>query len=151
MGQGAPWAAAAATALLLGGCSGTPFGEQLSRSFSAPAPGSSTTATPAKPATTTSATADKPVAAPPAAALPEPQPAKPVQAMPPAPYRITIQLPAADPSAPAEVVTEALRKAGVPFEVEMIERVSSSGTTTTQAPAPVQAPQPRPTTPTRRR
>ena len=57
--------------------------------------------------------------------------------MPPAPYRITIQLPTADPSAPAEVVTEALRKAGVPFEVEMIERVSANGTTT---PAPVPAP-----------
>jgi hypothetical protein len=39
------------------------------------------------------------------------------------PYRLTIRLPSADPSAPAEVVTEALRRAGVPFEVETIERV----------------------------
>jgi len=64
--------------------------------------------------------------------------------MPPAPYRITIQLPAADPSAPAEAVTEALRKAGVPFEVEMIERVSANGTAANQAPMPRPAPAPRP-------
>jgi hypothetical protein len=31
----------------------------------------------------------------------------------PAPYRVTIRLPLADPSAPAEVVTKALRAAGV--------------------------------------
>ena len=41
----------------------------------------------------------------------------------PHPYRITIKLSKADPSAPAEVVTEALRNAGVSFEVEMIERL----------------------------
>jgi hypothetical protein len=41
----------------------------------------------------------------------------------PAPYRVTIRLPQADPSAPAEVVTKALRAAGVPFEVETIERM----------------------------
>ncbi|HJN35477.1 MAG: hypothetical protein AB8E87_00990 [Prochlorococcus sp.] len=42
------------------------------------------------------------------------------------PYRIIIKLSGADPSAPAEAVTEALRKAGVLFEVETIERVKPS-------------------------
>ena len=41
----------------------------------------------------------------------------------PQPYRITIKLSKANPSAPAEVVTKALRAAGVSFEVEMIERI----------------------------
>tara|TARA_Y100001968_G_scaffold297034_1_gene305673 strand:+ start:234 stop:680 length:447 start_codon:yes stop_codon:yes gene_type:complete len=40
----------------------------------------------------------------------------------PQPYRIIIRLSGANPSAPAETVTEALRKAGVQFEVEKIER-----------------------------
>ncbi len=43
-----------------------------------------------------------------------------------APYRVTIKLPGADPSAPAEVVTRALRAAGVSFEVETIERIGAS-------------------------
>ena len=42
-----------------------------------------------------------------------------------APYRVTLKLPGADPSAPAEVVTRALRAAGVSFEVETIERIGS--------------------------
>ena len=42
----------------------------------------------------------------------------------PSPYRITIKLSGANPSAPAESVTKALRKAGVKFEVELIERVN---------------------------
>ena len=41
----------------------------------------------------------------------------------PFPYRVTLRLPQADPSAPAEAVTRALRAAGIPFEVETIERV----------------------------
>ena len=41
----------------------------------------------------------------------------------PVPYRITLKLPLADPAAPAESVTQALRAAGLRFEVEMIERV----------------------------
>jgi len=41
----------------------------------------------------------------------------------PFPYRVTLRLPRADPSAPAEAVTRALRAAGIPFEVETIERV----------------------------
>ena len=40
----------------------------------------------------------------------------------PQPYRIILRLSGANPSAPAETVTEALRKAGVKFEVEKIER-----------------------------
>ncbi len=42
------------------------------------------------------------------------------------PYRITIKLLRADPSAPAERVTNALRMAGINFEVERIERFESS-------------------------
>jgi hypothetical protein len=66
----------------------------------------------------------------------------------PAPYRVTIRLPQADPSAPAEVVTEALRAAGVPFEVETIERM---GVATTPAVPPVvpSGPQVRPAPPPR--
>ena len=40
----------------------------------------------------------------------------------PQPYRIILRLSDANPSAPAETVTEALRKAGIKFEVEKIER-----------------------------
>ena len=40
----------------------------------------------------------------------------------PQPYRIILKLSGANPSAPAETVTEALRQAGVQFEVEKIER-----------------------------
>ena len=40
----------------------------------------------------------------------------------PQPYRIILRLSGANPSAPAETVTEALRKADVQFEVEKIER-----------------------------
>ncbi len=40
----------------------------------------------------------------------------------PQPYRIILKLSGANPSAPAETVTSALRKAGVEFEVEKIER-----------------------------
>ena len=43
----------------------------------------------------------------------------------PQPYRIILRLSGANPSAPAETVTEALRKAGVQFEVEKIERFDS--------------------------
>ena len=43
----------------------------------------------------------------------------------PQPYRITIKLSGANPSAPAESVTKALRKAGISFLVEKIERVKT--------------------------
>jgi len=42
------------------------------------------------------------------------------------PYRIMIRLSAADPAAPAEGVTEALRRAGIGFEVETIEKLPVS-------------------------
>ena len=45
------------------------------------------------------------------------------QRLPKAPYRITIRLAGADPAAPAEAVTRALREADVGFVVERIERV----------------------------
>jgi len=70
-----------------------------------------------------------------------PKPAKPAAAS--AAYRITIKLPGADPSAPAEVVTEALRAAGVSFEVETIERMPSAGGAGTAAPTSSPAPAPR--------
>ena len=41
---------------------------------------------------------------------------------PPAPYRITIRLAGADPAAPAEAVTRALRQSEVVFSVERPER-----------------------------
>ena len=132
-------------ALALAGCSGTRFGDQLARSFSAPP---AQPAQPVSPAPNpTSATPASKTASPTAASPKKVEP-KPVEAKPPAvnpskpaPYRITIQLPSADPAAPAEAVTQALRAAGVSFEVEMIERVGAASTpaaapTVTPAPAP---------------
>lgn len=137
-------------ALALAGCSGTRFGDQLARSFSAPPAQPAKPVSPApNPATATPASkaAAPPTAAPtavsPKKAEPKPVEAKAAAVNPskPAPYRITIQLPSADPAAPAEAVTEALRAAGVSFEVEMIERVGAAATpaaapTVTPAPAP---------------
>jgi hypothetical protein len=65
-----------------------------------------------------------------AAAKPKP----PSVATAPSPYRVTIRLPQADPSAPAEGVTEALRTAGIPFEVETIERVNGAAAQPAEAP-----------------
>jgi hypothetical protein len=127
-------------AATLAGCSGTPFGDQLSRSFSAPPATPTATPTPtAKPAAPTPA---KPAPSP-EAPKPAPEttrrPAAPAAPLTPAPYRVTIKLPAADPSSPAEAVTDALRQAGVAFEVETIERVPAGG----EAPAaPVRSPAP---------
>ena len=127
--------------LALAGCSGTSFGDQLARSFSAPPAQPAQPVPPApNPATATPAS---PTTASPKKAEPKPVEAKPPAVNPskPAPYRITIQLPSADPAAPAEAVTQALRAAGVSFEVEMIERVGAAATpsaapTVTPAPAP---------------
>ena len=52
-----------------------------------------------------------------------PQPVPPIPRQPLAPYRITIRLAGADPAAPAEAVTQALRSSAVDFMVERIERV----------------------------
>jgi hypothetical protein len=122
----------------LAGCSGTPFGDQLSRSFSQPPAGAPAPTNAAKPA----AEAAKQPAAKPAASKPEPAPAKkpaaPLAPLTPAPYRVPIKLPAADPSSPAEAVTDALREAGVAFEVETIERVPANA----EPAAPVRSPAP---------
>ena len=136
------WAFALAS--LLPGCSGTPFGDQLARSFSEPPP-----ASPARPDPAADKAAPKPKgevkpAAKSTPALPQPA-AKTVPSAPPskpAPYRVTIKLPAADPSAPAEVLTQALRAAGLSFEVESIERVTN-GADATAAPTRSPAPAPR--------
>jgi len=143
----------------LAGCSGTRFGDQLSRSFSQPPaapqaasrPGSSTTTAGASPpglsgkfaAPAASTTPGKPPAAAADAQPPTPprKPLAPAAPLTPAPYRVTIKLPAADPSSPAEAVTDALRAAGVAFEVETIERVPAGA----EAPvAPVRSPAPAP-------
>ncbi|MEB3318255.1 MAG: hypothetical protein VKO39_08985 [Cyanobacteriota bacterium] len=55
---------------------------------------------------------------------------------PSVPYRVTLRLPRADPSAPAEAVTQALRAAGIPFEVETIERVQGGASAASVRPAP---------------
>ena len=82
-----------------------------------PSPGSP--ANPDQQGTSTAGPGAKPDAkGKPRAATPTPAPAA-------APYRVTLKLPGADPSAPAEVVTRALRAAGVPFEVETIERIGT--------------------------
>jgi cell wall-associated NlpC family hydrolase len=137
---------------LLTGCSGTPFGDQLARSFSEAPPAAAPPAVaPAqldqtKPdQTSLDQTKSSPAQADPAKPKqPGSAPARPAQrpsaAAAPAPYRITLRLPGADPAAPAEAVTEALRAAGVSFEVEMIERVRSDGAA---APSSTPAPPPR--------
>lgn len=150
---------------LLTGCSGSRFGDALSRSFSSPgapavapdparegsgsgaaspAGSSALGASPgaaggsrAAPATTGEQRRAAPAPAPPTASgrqpgtvaptaasgqRPIPAPAQPRRS---APYRVTILLPQADAAAPAEVVTQALRTAGVPFEVETIERLAA--------------------------
>ncbi|MEA5422228.1 MULTISPECIES: hypothetical protein [unclassified Synechococcus] len=61
----------------------------------------------------------------------------------PAPYRVTIQLPQADPAAPAEALTQALRAAGLSFEVESIERVPAAAPASAPA-APISTPAPAP-------
>jgi hypothetical protein len=125
----------------LTGCSGTPFGDQLSRSFSSPpaqAPAPTPAAKPAAEAAKPTTTPTAPTTPPPAKTSDKPAPA-PAASLTPAPYRVTIKLPAADPSSPAEAVTDALREAGVAFEVETIERVPAG----TEAPAaPVRSPAP---------
>ena len=127
------WGSLVLLAAALAGCQGTPLGDQLSRSFSSPLPEAPPAAAPTQPAEPKKEE-KKPVAQKPAPKPPE-APAAPRPSTPPAPYRVTIKLPAADPSAPAEVLTQALRAAGLAFEVETIERVPN-GTTPTRTAAP---------------
>ena len=128
------WGSLVLVAAALAGCQGTPLGDQLSKSFSSPLPEAAPAAVPTQPAEPKPEKETKPVAQKPAPKAP-PAPAAPRPSAPPAPYRVTIKLPAADPSAPAEVLTQALRAAGLAFEVETIERVSN-GTTPTRTAAP---------------
>ena len=127
---------------LLQACAGTPVAEQLERSFVVPEERPAQPAAPVPASETspkeTSSAADRPVEpAPKAASRPEsqdteepkesmleekPRPAV-SQPQPKAPYRITIRVAGADPAAPAEAVTRALRDADVGFAVERIERV----------------------------
>ena len=127
------WGSLVLLAAALAGCQGTTLGDQLSRSFSSPLPEAPPAAAPTQPAEPKKEE-EKPVAQKPAPKPPE-APAAPRPSAPPAPYRVTIKLPAADPSAPAEVLTQALRAAGLAFEVETIERVPN-GTTPTRTAAP---------------
>jgi len=183
----APATMATAMVLLLlqTGCTGTPFGDGLSRSF--PSPGSPDQPSPqqgaagppsqANPAPTMPGPLPAPVGlTPPGGPPPASGPAAPAQQSSPAsgatktaagpptaagttamapgaslvrksapaakplPYRVTIRLPEADPSAPAEAVTKALRATGVSFEVETIERIITPGSPPLGTPAPSQAP-----------
>ncbi|MCP9884494.1 hypothetical protein KBY97_05045 [Synechococcus sp. ATX 2A4] len=133
---------------------------------SAVSPAGSNPATPAAganatiPATAAPASGSPPTAAPattPGTQTPSPTPAAPARpasgssavnrpagSQAPAaavPYRITLKLPGADPSAPAEAVTKALRAAGLRFEVETIERIP---TPEAAAAAPKSTPAPPP-------
>jgi hypothetical protein len=132
-------------ALPLGACTGAPLGEQLSDSFSNPPPGE---VAPVDVPTGQQAPPPgaSPVSKPPATPRPTPVAAPAAQQpvpLPRAPYRLVLRLPAADPAAPSEQVTEALRAAGVSFEVETIERVQAANSSADPASPPV-APAPAP-------
>ncbi|AII50236.1 hypothetical protein KR52_14005 [Synechococcus sp. KORDI-52] len=124
---------------LLQACAGTPVAEQLERSFAVPEAKPAQAAEPI-PAVKTSPPVASPTAERPLEPVPKPAPKPeaeealepvpeqatrpvPSQAQPQEPYRITIRLAGADPAAPAEAVTRALREADVGFAVERIERV----------------------------
>ena len=124
---------------LLQACAGTPVAEQLERSFAVPEARPAQAAAPVQVVKTgpsvasptaegLSTPAAEAVSLPEATDAPDPVPQpKPrtvsSQRLPQAPYRITIRLAGADPAAPAEAVTRALREADVGFAVERIERV----------------------------
>ena len=131
--------------VLLQACAGTPLADQLEQSFTTldgePQPESSPSSSP-QPDTAVSAIQAAPLDEPVEtservseqedadsvveAVSPQPvspQPVPPLPRQPLAPYRITIRLSGADPAAPAEAVTKALRSSAVDFMVERIERV----------------------------
>jgi hypothetical protein len=129
--------------LVLQACSTTPFGRQLADSFDPPPAPPAATANaqpkqeqpkPEEPdpqkrgsgEDTAAATAKPDGTAKPANSTKTQTPAQP-STVNPQPYRITIRLSGADPAAPAELVTRSLREAGIPFEVETIERISPAG------------------------
>lgn len=132
--------------LAIQACSSTPFGQKLADSFDSPPtpaavqeksnPGEqekTTTALneptpPSGDQLTSNKEEEETKGSEPTTSQPtktEAVPARPIPAEP-RPYRITIRLAAADPAAPAEGVTDALRRAGIGFEVETIEKISSS-------------------------
>lgn len=115
--------------LSLQACAGSRVAEQLESSFAVPQESVASS-----PAVAQSKPESDPVPEPDPEPDPEPiqpdvatqeppPPSAELQRQPPAPYRITIRLAGADPAAPAEAVTRALRDADVGFAVERIERV----------------------------
>ena len=126
--------------VLLQACAGTPLADQLEQSFTTldgepqpeSSPASSTqpdTAVPAiqaapvdEPVETSARVSGQKDADPVVETVPK-QTVRPTPRQPLAPYRITIRLAGADPAAPAEAVTQALRSSAVDFMVERIERV----------------------------
>ena len=105
--------------LSLQACAGSRVAEQLESSFAVPQESVAPS-----PAVAQSKPESDPVPIQPDVATQEPPPpSAELQRQPPAPYRITIRLAGADPAAPAEAVTRALRDADVGFAVERIERV----------------------------
>ena len=138
--------------MLLQACDGTPFGQRLSDSFDGPSAQPSSEDAPQSVQVKAEPVEEAPVEKGPVKNDPvkveavkaktgetttNPQPSTPEDVetkadLPRAmtrrtlPYRITIRLSSADPAAPAEGVTEALRKAGIGFEVETIEKISTA-------------------------
>ena len=135
--------------LLLQGCANSPIAQDLETRFSDPVPmtgqsvegGTASASTPLSTAsaaqeTTTNRleaddldTSDEPVAPELTVELSQDPSTIEPSSVPPQqlqPYRITIRLSAADPSAPAEMVTRALRRSNVPFAVERIESIAPS-------------------------
>lgn len=136
--------------MLLQACDGTPLGQRLSDSFDGPSAQPSSEDAPQSVQVKAEPVEEAPVEKDPVKNDPvkveavkaktgetttNPQPSTPEDVetkadLPRAmtrrtlPYRITIRLSSADPAAPAEGVTDALRKAGIGFEVETIEKIS---------------------------
>ena len=138
--------------MLLQACDGTPFGQRLSDSFDGPSAQPSSEDAPQSVQVKAEPVEEAPVEKGPVKNDPvkveavkaktgetttNPQPSTPEDVetkadLPRAmtrrtlPYRITIRLSSADPAAPAEGVTDALRRAGIGFEVETIEKISTA-------------------------
>ena len=109
--------------LSLQACAGSRVAEQLESSFAVPQESVAPSPAVAQSKPESDPEPD-PVPIQPVVATQEPPPpSAELQRQPPAPYRITIRLAGADPAAPAEAVTRALRDADVGFAVERIERV----------------------------
>ncbi|HBP54109.1 MAG TPA: hypothetical protein DD643_07135 [Synechococcus sp. UBA8638] len=128
-----------------GAATNVPSGEQLPEEPGDPMEEETPPATlTANPATVADSPNRDPSPRPPAATPPqETSPAgftmapSPLPPLNPTPYRLLLRLPEADPEAPAEAVTQALRAAGILFEVETIERLPDQ-------PAPSTPPDPSP-------